>query len=480
MSETFLHGVKLLEVDSGTRPVRSVSSSVIGLVGTGNDDAVNAKVTIGFINSAILFTGIGIYGSGAKGNKIFISCGSGGAISSLNVIAEELPSGDVYISIIHATDSLGNNTTTASQVVALVNDANGLSRYLMAELAPSSNGSGIFEEIGAIKMSGGKNSTFPLDEPVLITSARDIDSIVGAHTYIGKSLEAIYKQSGAVVVVVRTNGVSGDATQFTGVYALKKSQAVLGVTPRIIITGDASGTISDVKSVLNSLRAIAFVGLSVNDYPTPASALAWQDLNGNSRIMTIWPSYNNMQDPSALAAGLQAKTDNDLGFWRSPSNQEVFGITSLDASVDFQMGDPTSLANVLNEGKVTTFIRRAGFRLWGNLTGSLDSKFQFLSVRRTADIINDSILNAHFWAIDRNIGKTYLSDVTESVNDYIKTLIALGAIVGGRCWPDPELNSPSELEQGKVYINFEFTPSYPAQTLIFRSIITNDYLTEIL
>ncbi|NKD78170.1 phage tail protein, partial [Haematospirillum sp. H1815] len=34
MTETFLHGVEVLEIDAGPRPVRTVRSSVIGVVGT--------------------------------------------------------------------------------------------------------------------------------------------------------------------------------------------------------------------------------------------------------------------------------------------------------------------------------------------------------------------------------------------------------------------------------------------------------------
>lgn len=34
-------------------------------------------------------------------------------------------------------------------------------------------------------------------------------------------------------------------------------------------------------------------------------------------------------------------------------------------------------------------------------------------MRRTADLINDSLLRAHLWAVDRNITKTYIDDVIE-------------------------------------------------------------------
>ncbi len=42
MTTTFLHGVEVLELDTGLRPIRTVRSAVIGLVGTasGADETV--------------------------------------------------------------------------------------------------------------------------------------------------------------------------------------------------------------------------------------------------------------------------------------------------------------------------------------------------------------------------------------------------------------------------------------------------------
>ncbi|MCL6417925.1 phage tail protein, partial [Aestuariirhabdus sp. Z084] len=37
MPEQFLHGVEVVEIDSGPRPIKTVRSSVIGLIGTAPD-----------------------------------------------------------------------------------------------------------------------------------------------------------------------------------------------------------------------------------------------------------------------------------------------------------------------------------------------------------------------------------------------------------------------------------------------------------
>jgi phage tail sheath protein FI len=183
---------------------------------------------------------------------------------------------------------------------------------------------------------------------------------------------------------------------------------------------------------------------------------------------------------SARVAGLIAKIDNDRGFWWSPSNNVINGIVGSHRLVDFALGDPNARANLLNENEVATIIQEDGYRLWGNRTCSSDPKWAFLSVRRTADMINESLLRAHLWAVDRNITKTYVEEVTEGVNAYLRQLKAQGAILGGKCWADPDLNSPQSIQDGKIYFNFDFTPPYPAEHIIFRSHLVDDYLEEIL
>ncbi len=475
MSETFLHGVQVLEVDSGARPIRTVRSSVIGLVGTGNDDAIAASVEIGILNARVKFTAVA---KGVQGNTLSVRAV---VPAGANVALSFAVTGNEILITLATGATAGVSTSTAAQVIAAWNLSASAYTLATASLGTGSAGLSLYVAHAAIFLAGGADSSFPLNTPVLVTSPRNIDAQLGADTYLGKSLEAIYKQAGAVVVVVRSESYEeNDATELTGIYALKRAQAALGYVPRILIAEEGANKVEDLKSVAESCRAICIVGLLEVDVGNSSEATLWVTQNANDRVYTIWPAINGGEDPAPYVAGVLAKSDNDRGFWWSPSNQEVFGITSLDSPVDFQLGDSTSLANILNEGKVTTFIRQGGFRVWGNLTGSIDPKWQFLSVRRTADIINDSILFNHLWAVDRNITKTYLEDVSDGVNNYLATLTNLGAIIGGKCWPDPDLNTPDQIALGKVYFTFEFTPPYPAQTVTFRSILTNDYLSELI
>jgi phage tail sheath protein FI len=248
-------------------------------------------------------------------------------------------------------------------------------------------------------------------------------------------------------------------------------------------SNSANPVVTALLEVADRLRAMV-----VADCPngTREQATTYQAEFTSARLYSVYPwakvqkGENVVEEPlSPRVAGLIAKSDNDRGFWWSPSNQEIKGIIGLSKPVDFTLGDSQCVANYLNEHKVATVIQQDGYRLWGNRTASSDTKWQFLSVRRTADLINDSLLAAHLWAIDRNINRTYTEDVCESVNSYLRYLKNIGAIINGTCWADKNLNTSENIQLGNITFDFDFTPSFPAEHITFRSRLTSDYLEEI-
>lgn len=289
-------------------------------------------------------------------------------------------------------------------------------------------------------------------------------------------------------------GVDVDTGQYEGIQAFLGAESIVHVTPRVLIapgythqrpSGNANPVIAELIGIAERLRAVIIADApNTND----TDAITYRGDWGSPRVYVIDPFVKIFdtqtdsvitQPSSARVAGVIAKTDNERGFWWSPSNRNINGIIGTERPIDFTLGDVNARANHLNENEVATIIRQDGYRLWGNRTCSSDPKWAFLSVRRTADIINDSLLRAHLWAVDRNITKTYIEDVTEGVNSYLATLVALGAILGGRCYADPELNTPANITQGKVYFDFDFTPPYPAEHITFKSHLVNDYIEEI-
>jgi len=55
-----------------------------------------------------------------------------------------------------------------------------------------------------------------------------------------------------------------------------------------------------------------------------------------------------------------------------------------------------------------------------------------------------------------------------------------GALINFEVYADPELNTATQIEQGKVYWNIRFSDVIPAENPIFRFEVTNQWLTEVL
>ena len=346
---------------------------------------------------------------------------------------------------------------------------------------------------------------FPYDTPVLIAGSRKeaagLDAVGDGNGTLPAAIDGIFDQVGAVIVVVRVAEGSDDAEtqanivggttpegENTGLKVFLESQSELGFTPRLLCApgyGHQLSVATEMEAIANRLR-----GYGIIDGPNSTDQAAIDFVENVStrcylvdpwvRVFDTASASEKVEPASARVCGLIARIDNENGFWHSPSNKQIFGILGAARPIDFVLGDKNCRANLLNEKHVATIIRQDGFRLYGNRNcNTSDPKWMYLSVRRTADIINDSILQAHMWAVDRNIEQSYYENVTEGVNAFLRSLQAQGAILGGKCWPDPDLNSPANIQLGQAWFNFEFTPPFPAERVIFRSHLVNDYLEEL-
>jgi len=471
MSELFLHGVEVVEITSGARPIRTVRSSTIGLIGTA-PDADPAKFPL---NTPVLIAGkrtdaagLGTTGTlpgavdaifdqaGAVIALIRIAAGSGDAAEAetlANVIGGVNEATGAYegVQAFAAAESVlgfapkiliapGFTAKRASGAVTAVTMTAHGSGYTSAPAVTISGGGGEGAEAVAV-VTGGKVTS--------ITITKNGDGYTSAPT----------------VILTGGGGTGAAATAVTGPYRNPVVAEMLGIAERLraVVIADGPGT-------------------------TDADAIAYRGDWGSDRVYVIDPPALVMDAGSGAmvpapmsprVAGLIARTDQDRGFWWSPSNQEIYGIVGTSRPVDFSLGDYNSRANLLNEKEVATVIRQDGFRLWGNRTTSSDPKFAFLCVRRTADMINESLLKAHLWAVDRCITKTYIEDVIESVRGYLNRLKAQGAILGGDIWADSELNTPTSIQDGRIYFDFDFTPPYPAERVVFRSHLVNTYISDI-
>ncbi|MFD2643064.1 phage tail sheath subtilisin-like domain-containing protein [Pseudomonas japonica] len=348
----------------------------------------------------------------------------------------------------------------------------------------------------------GSTVTAKANDLVLITSEREAIAAFGAEAAITKACQAVFARARAVIVACgvakltdaaeQTSAIIGSVEadgKRTGLQALLDGKSRFNAQPRLLVTPKHSAT----QAVGTALVALAdkLRGLAIIDGPnsTDEAALAYAENFGAKRAFMVDPGVKywdtgadaTVDAPaSAWVAGLFAWTDSEYGFWASPSNKEFVGITGTTRAVEFLDGDASCRANLLNNANITTIIRDDGFRLWGNRTLSSDPKWAFVTRVRTMDIVMDAILYGHKWAVDRSITATYVKDVTEGLENFMRDLKAQGAIINFEVYADTELNTASQLEQGKVYWNIRFTDVPPAENPNFRVEVTNQWLTEVL
>lgn len=144
-----------------------------------------------------------------------------------------------------------------------------------------------------------------------------------------------------------------------------------------------------------------------------------------------------MQPYSQRLAGVIAAKDVEKGYHWSPSNTEIQGIVGVERQLTSMINDPTSEVNALNEcGVVTVFNSYgSGFRTWGNRSAAYPSSTNptnFINVRRTADIIHESVEYSMLQFMDYPIDNGLIDSICETVNQFIRTLIGRGALIDGK------------------------------------------------
>ncbi|MFS7219918.1 phage tail sheath protein [Rahnella inusitata] len=339
---------------------------------------------------------------------------------------------------------------------------------------------------------------FPLDTPVLITNVMTAAGKAGKNGTLRSSLMAIANQAKPVVVVVRvaegdteaetTSNIIGgtDATgMYTGMKALLSAQTELGVKPRILgVPGlDNLEVATALGAVCQQLRAFGYV--SAYGCKTVSDAIKYRENFSQRELMVIWPDFvawntttnaSDIAPATAYALGLRAKIDTETGWHKTLSNVGINGVTGLSASVYWDLQTTGTDADLLNQACVTTLIRKGGFKFWGQRTCSDDPLFLFENYTRTAQVLADTMAEAHLWAMDRPMTPTLIKDMIAGINAKLREMKTAGLIIDGTCWYDAEANTVETLKAGKLFIDYDYTPVPPLEDLTLRQRITDQYL----
>lgn len=341
---------------------------------------------------------------------------------------------------------------------------------------------------------------FPLNTPVLLTNVQSAIAKAGTKGTLAATLQAIADQTKPLTIVVRvatgttaaetTSNIIGGtnaAGKYTGMKALLAAQSQLKVKPRILgVPGlDSLPVATALVSIAQQLRGFAY--LSAYGCKTKEEATAYRENFGAREAMVIWPDFLQWSTATnatvtapavARALGLRAKLDQEVGWHKTLSNIPVDGVTGISADVFWDLQNPATDANYLNSNEVTTLINESGFRFWGSRTCTEDPLFAFENYTRTAQVLADTMADAHMWAIDKPMHPSLVRDMLEGINAKLRELVAGGYLIGGSAWYDEEANTAATLKAGKLYIDYDYTPVPPLEDLSLRQRITDRYLAD--
>lgn len=478
MATDFLHGVETVTVTRGPRPIQTVRSAIIGLIGTApladaDDFPLNTPV---LVNSRANYAAIGATGTLKDAlDSIFdqfspfvvvirVDAGASNAEAISNVIGSVDAGTGVQTGVQAFRES---ETLLGVQPMLLIAPGFTGERPMGASAAAVATAGAGYATAPTVTFAGGGSAT----DKVLPTG----------HAVLGTGGAA-----GTVTAIVIDN--PGRELTGTVTYTLTGGGFTTAATPgAVTLAAGPNPVVTAMLPLANQFRAHI---IAEGPNTTDAAALAYREDWGSRRIYIVDPAVKRYDaDPevgayvnkpnSPSVAGLIARIDHEIGFWKSPSNEVVNGVGGLGRAIDWALGDPNTRANLLNEHEIATFIRDEGWRLWGNRTASDDPIYAFLSVSRTKDMIDLSIQKAHRYAVDKVINKAYFDDVVASVNGYMRQLKTRGAILGGQCWVDPAKNADADIQAGHVTFSYDFTPPTPAERITFESSIVADYVINI-
>lgn len=470
MARNYLHGVETIEINDGARSISVVKSAVIGLVGIAPMGPVNQPILVNSDLQAAAF-GKKVPGFSIPQSLDAIFKQGAGTVVVVNVFDPEKHA----VEEAEEAHTLENGRTRLGYApvnIVTVLDAAGEATGYQPDIDYTIDDYGNFRVL---------SNEIPQNASLKFTYKRLNESLIANADIIGE-------------VNPLTDGR-------TGMKCFDLSFNLFGFTPKILIAptfSQINAIAAEMISKAEKYRAIAYLDAPAGT--TVAQAIAGRGPSGNinfntssKRAQLLYPMlkwYDPAVDAdthfpySAFMAGVRAAVDNEEGFWVSSSNHEIKGITGAERNISAAISDADSQANQLNENGITTIFNTfgSGIRTWGNRSASFPTYTgpdNFIAVRRTADVIQESVEQACLQFMDQPVTQGWIDTVRESVNSFIRTLVQRGAIIDGVCKFIQEDNPPTELAAGHVTFYIDFMPPTPAERITFKSFINIEYLTSL-
>jgi uncharacterized protein len=317
---------------------------------------------------------------------------------------------------------------------------------------------------------------------------------------------------------------------YTGMQNWKLAYGLMGFFPKLLIApGDGSGVAtaqtagsqdasvtSAMATIAAAIRAVYFVDCPAST--SPATMLSNRGASGNSwntsdqRAILCGPRelfYDSGIVPTGISinpitgvavqnlanvthsgpysswvAATTAAQDLKNGYWWSPSNVQIIGPLGPDVSIYSSFLDSSSDTNTLNSQGILTAFQAygTGLRTWGNRSAAFPSYTTpnvFIAVRRTMDVIEQSVQLSMMQFLDQPISNGLISSILASCNAFIRTLIGRGALVAGTASYNPAENPANQIAAGQLVFDIDCMPPPPSERLTFNVFIDTTLLSQL-
>ena len=360
-----------------------------------------------------------------------------------------------------------------------------------------------------------------INEPILVSREADFAQFgaEGENFTIVRELKRLFAQKPTVCIVVNVHDPAKHATvpagsadvigtidavtgKRTGMQAFKDAYQLFGFFPKILIAPGFSSLApvsTALTTIATAIRAITFfdapVGITVQQAISgrgPAGTINFSTSSERAglcypMVKMFNPALNGGQGDIELAAlstviaGAWSRRDQENGYWWSGSNLELLNVLGVERHIEAMINDANSEANLLNEAGIITVFNSfgTGIRSWGNRSAAWPTNTgqkNFLNVRRTADVIQESLELSTLQYLDRPLDNAVIDDILESGNRFLRHQQANGAIAGGKVWLNKDLNPPESLANGHLIPSVEFAPYSPLERVTYQSEINIEYL----
>ncbi len=499
MPASFLHGVEVIEVPNGPVPVTVVKSAVIGLVGAAPAWAVESPSVAAAINTPTLV-------SSSLDAAQFGPLVRGYSIPYALAAIQEQGAGQAIV--VNVFDPSRHFTAIPATVFTFnAQGAINLGHMGVSNVVVTSN------PVGTTYVSGTDYTLDVVNGAISIVPAGS-----GGHIAAGASVLVAFnyadpsKVADADVIGAVTGGV------YTGLKALQTTYGTMGFFPKILIAPGYSqdaNVATALDAMANTIRAIALVdsppatsvstaignrGVAGNGFGSASSRMVlcypqetFYDAGIVPTGVTLSPSgvpipsqfnANAVGPYSQWVAGAIAAKDLAQGYWWSPSNTQVDGMLGPDVQLYASILDASSDTNNLNAAGIVTVFNAfgTGLRVWGNRSAAyptLTAPDNFISVRRTMDVIEESLELAMLQFIDQPISNALIDAILASANAFIRSLIQRGALVAGAASFNPAENPAAQIAAGQLVFDIDVMPPPPAERITFEALIDTTLLQQL-